>query len=284
MTEDYISILEECNPTNPQFPSSIEQTSYAQDHIKFIQDRYECSEDLAKFIVRQRYKNIFDILTSEFGPKADQLMEKYLKVYTTNPQPTCVSGTNDKQRNEITKIQQQHDCCALTLAEFIYQCHMEDIAILMKQNEILKQENESLLQDIEIMRKTKEEAELNKLSLKSSPSPETTVGNKLYPTKSAEFLLPAVDKFTTPFDLSTDLSNPSTDSTFAMPLPFFQKQRHYNKIPFATMSRRPFVRYRASRTEQSLRTGKICRRPSVRYRQSLTAAVKYCRRPSVRYR
>ena len=107
LTEDYISILEECNPTNPQFPSSIEQTSDAQDHIKFIQDRYECSEDLAKFIVRQRYKNIFDILTSEFGPKADQLMEKYLKVYTTNPQPTCVSGTNDKQRNEITKIQKK---------------------------------------------------------------------------------------------------------------------------------------------------------------------------------
>ena len=78
----------------------------------------------------------------------------------------------------------------------------------MKQNEILKQENESLLQDIEIMRKTKEEAELNKLSLKSSPSPETTVGNKLYPTKSAEFLLPAVDKFTTPFDLSNDPVQP----------------------------------------------------------------------------
>ena len=122
LTEDYISILEECNPTNPQFPSSIEQTSDAQDHIKFIQDRYACSEDLAKFIVRQRYKNIFDILTSEFGPKADQLTEKYLKeyVYTTNLQPICVSGTNDKQRNDITKIQQQYDC-AEALAEFIYQ-------------------------------------------------------------------------------------------------------------------------------------------------------------------
>ena len=93
------------------------------------------------------------------------------------------------------------------------------------------------------MRKAKEEAELNKLSLKSSPSPETTVGNKLYPTKSAEFLLPAVDKFTTPFDLSNDLSNSPTDSTFALPLPYFLKQQHHNKIPFATMSRRPFVRY-----------------------------------------
>ena len=120
LTEDYISILEECNTTNPQSTSSIEQAIGAQNHIKLIQDEYECSEDRAKFVVRQSNKNICDALTREFDPKANQLTEKYLKeyVYTTNLQPICVSGTNDKQRNDITKIQQQYDC-AEALAVFI---------------------------------------------------------------------------------------------------------------------------------------------------------------------